>query len=666
MIVKEIKNKVSIIISFILIYVISASFSNEAERDSIKNVKEKSYIDILISQFNKQETLQNDTVLNLLIHINDLSKELNYKKGIAETNYLIGNFYDLRSIGDSSIKYYLQGWEVGKQINYNHYINRFGEYIAETFWETGHYFEGIDFTQNVIDHYIKINYTDRLFYLYDVLALMYRDLGDVESALDIFNKSYKHAVSIKQFGFAGTTLTNIGALYLHSNELDTALKYYEKGVIWEEEYGHIAYAGRSYVSIALIYLKLNDIDQTKYYLSKALKNNSKSNDPIGYSRTYKAYGELSLYKNNYKTALKYFKQSEQLAVKGGKNLTLADIYQNLSKTYDQLNIEDSSLIYLQKYLEIYESSINIQKLTDLKKIEYNLKVEKNNSRLQQLEIEKQKTKNTLLTIIFVLTIIVTALFGILYFQSIRSKKRLRKINKELEFASIRATESDQLKTKFLQNISHEIRTPLNGIVGFSSMLTEVDLTYKELKDISYYVNKSSEDLISTIDNIVDIAHLTSNQYEIYLNQFYIPELFDDLMKVLESKSIYQDNTDIEIKINDLPNIQITTDKNILIKILVQIISNALKYTKQGSITIDLENLADKLKFYVKDTGVGISKEKINIIFKPFQQGNPKLQTRGNGLGLAIVNQMIDLLNGEIGVESEIKKGSTFWFTIPFK
>ena len=658
------KKNSSLFIRLILIYFIIVSFSNETEKDSIKNMREKNYIDNLVFHYSNQDILQNDTILDLLIYIHDLSEDINYKKGITETNYLIGNFYDLRSVGDSSIKYYLQGWEIGKQIDYNHYLNRFGEYIAETYWETGYYFEGIDFTQNTIDHYIKLNYTDRLFYLYDVLALIYRDLGDFESALDFFRKSYKHAVSIKQMGFAGTTLTNIGALYKQQNELEKALKYYEKGVKLEEEYGHIAYAGRSYVSLAMIYLKLNNIDQTNYYLKKALKNNSDSNDPIGYSRTYKAYGELYLYKTDYKTALKHFKKAELIAIKEGRNLTLAGLYKDLSNVYHKLNMNDSSLFYLQNYIDIYENKVDVQKLTELKKIEYNLKVEKNNSRLQQLKINKQKTKNTLLTIIFALTIVVTALFGILYFQGIKSKRKLRKINKKLKIASVKATESDQLKTKFLQNISHEIRTPLNGIVGFSSMLTEVDLSDKELKDIKYYVNKNSDELISTIDNIVDIAHLTSNQYEIYLNQFYVPELFDELMKIIESTSNYQDNTNVEIKINDLPNIQITTDKKILLKILVQLIGNALKYTQQGSIIVGIENLTDKLKFYVKDTGVGISKERINIIFKPFQQGNPKLHTRGNGLGLAIVSQMIDLLDGEIGVDSEIKKGSTFWFSIP--
>ncbi|MBI9055418.1 MAG: tetratricopeptide repeat protein [Bacteroidales bacterium] len=652
------------IVLLLLLFLFASANLNENNTDSINLAKEKQYIDNLVIEYNNRQLLQLDTILPLLVYINDLSEELNYKKGIAETNYLIGNFYDLRSIGDSSIKYYLKGWELGKELNYNHYINKFGEFIAETFWETGNYYEGLDFTKTIIDHYTNLKYTNRLFYLYDVLALIYRDLGDFNSALDYFNKSYEQSISVKQFGFAGTTLTNIGALYLQQKEYKTALEYYERGVVEEEKYGHIAYAGRSYVSIARIYLELEQPDRTEFYLNKALINNTKTNDMIGFSRTYKAFGELHSFKKQYKEAFNHLKKSEELAVKGGKNLVLAEIYKDISDTYEHLEKYDSSLIYLQKYLEIYQSKIDLKKLTDLKRFEYELKVEKNNSRVKQIELDKQETKYSLLIVIVALSIVAMILFISLYFQSIRSKRQLSKINKALEKASNKAEESDELKSQFLKNISHEIRTPLNGIVGFSAMITEEDLEEKELKDIQFYLQKNSDELLSTIDNIVDIAHLTSNQYIILKEHFYISDFIKDFNIFLKEKAIYQDAKHLTFDFIETSNIEVYTDKNIISKILFQFVSNAIAHTKNGMISIGVETIDSQIKFFVKDTGIGIEQQKIKIIFSAFRQGSENNLTRGNGLGLAIANHLAKLLNGEIGVESTLKKGSTFWLAIP--
>jgi signal transduction histidine kinase len=133
---------------------------------------------------------------------------------------------------------------------------------------------------------------------------------------------------------------------------------------------------------------------------------------------------------------------------------------------------------------------------------------------------------------------------------------------------------------------------------------------------------------------------------------------------LKEKAIYQDAKHLTFDFIEPSKIEVYTDKNIISKILFQFVSNAIAHTKNGMISIGVETIDSQIKFFVKDTGIGIERQKIKIIFSAFRQGSENNLTRGNGLGLAIANHLAKLLNEEIGVESTLKKGSTFWLAIP--
>lgn len=642
----------------------SYSMYNEIESDTTKFKEEKKYVDKLVEAYNKESFLSTDSVLYDLIKLKRLSAEIEYTKGLAETNFLIAKYYDLKSIGDSAILYYTNGLNYSRSLNYLNYLKRYAEYIAETYWETGNYFECINFTSSVIEQYIENNYTQRLFYLYDVLALAYRDIGDVNKALELFNRSYKNSTQHNELAFSSTTLTNIGKIYWQQQEYEKALEYYLKGVVGEEKYGHILYAGRSYVSIALIYLELKNEVKTEEFLNKALEYNTKTDDIIGFSRTYKAFGKLRAYQKRYNDALTCLNKSKTLALQGGKNLTLANIYKDLSDVYYVVNQPDSSYLYLKKYLNITEELFSFDKLSDLKRAEFDLKVEKNNSKLQQLELDKQKTKTRLILIIFTLLLIITLLFIVLYIQSIKSKRKLETINKKLKIAQLKAEESDKLKSHFLRNISHEIRTPLNGILGFSEMILDEDLPKSEREEINYLVQKNSNELMSTIENMVDTAHLETNQYQTNFTTFNVQELIDDTISLIKEMPEYH-KKDIHIEKLTSLDPKIRCDKNILHKVLYQLIKNALFFTDTGKISIDFIQENSSVKFIIEDTGIGIPKDKLDIIFTSFQKADDiNEKQRGNGLGLSIVSHFIHLLHGELGVNSAPGKGSRFYFTVP--
>lgn len=654
------------IILFVLCFIIPISAQSKKQTDIPTQNQHKIQIDSILKLYSDQTLLKSDTALYNLQIILEFAVQDNNEKQLCEIYCLIALHYNKNYINDSSLYYNLKAWEIGQNLDYDFYYKRLGHLIAENYWQIGDYYNGLNFSLKVKDYFETNNFHEKLYYIYDIIGLIYRELGDFESALVNFKKSYKYALKEEKYGMAGVIYSNIGSLYLKHNEIEKALNYYHKGIKTEEEYGYVSYAGRSYVSVAKIFLRKNEPDSAIYYLNQALNHNKISGDNTGFVRTYSGFGKTYIYYKEYQKAIHYLKKAKKYGLISNKNVTLAEIYKDLALAYDSIGHIDSSYFYFKKYFTLYNTLFDVSKLSEVKKIEYNLQVEKNNSKLKQLEIEKQKTKNTLYSIIIILSVIISSLFISLYFLSIRSKRKLKQINRALLNARIQAEESDKLKSQFLQNISHEIRTPLNGIVGFADMVFNTELSEEEKTDIYYYLNKNSEDLIHTIEDIVDIAHLYTNQYTVIKKEFKIHETLSKLINQIKHSSLYFKKSNIKISIINSEDYLLKSDNEIIKKVLTQLIFNSLKFTEKGEIKINYQQHGNLLKFSVRDTGIGISEEHQKHIFTPFRYANEDnhIKYRGNGLGLSIANELIKLIGGNIGFKSEINKGSIFWFTIP--
>ena len=248
----------------------------------------------------------------------------------------------------------------------------------------------------------------------------------------------------------------------------------------------------------------------------------------------------------------------------------------------------------------------------------------------------------------------------------------RQLNEELQKAKDKAEESDRLKTAFLQNLSHEIRTPMNAIMGFSGLLTSSFNDKPKLEQYSNIINQRCYDLLDIINDILDIARIESGQLTLKTEEFSVSELLNELSAFYSEyqQRIGKQNIDFTLLIDGNASDQmIVTDKGKLKQIFVNLINNAFKFTLTGKISGGCQPLPDhKIMFYVSDTGIGIAPDKHKKIFERFTQLNQGTGRAygGNGLGLAIVKGLVDLMEGEIWLESEPGKGTTFYFTIPYK
>jgi PAS domain S-box-containing protein len=247
-------------------------------------------------------------------------------------------------------------------------------------------------------------------------------------------------------------------------------------------------------------------------------------------------------------------------------------------------------------------------------------------------------------------------------------KKLQQTNAELLIAKERAEESDRLKAAFLRNISHEIRTPLNSIVGFSKILNNPNLLPEKRQHITEVIEKNSQQLLSIVSNIINISSIEAGQEKVYETEINLNKILtllnDQFLLKAEEQNICL-NMDVLLPDNE---VNIVSDQTKLEQIISNLISNALKFTKHGYVNFGYKIKNNEVEFYVEDTGIGILPEMQEEIFKRFRQVETTLarQFGGSGLGLSISKAYVELLGGKMWLNSELEKGSTFYFTIPYK
>lgn len=238
---------------------------------------------------------------------------------------------------------------------------------------------------------------------------------------------------------------------------------------------------------------------------------------------------------------------------------------------------------------------------------------------------------------------------------------------QLVVAKEKAEESSRLKTAFLQNLSHEIRTPLNGIIGFSEFINEPDLTPEERRCYTDIIIERGWQLTSIINDVLTISALETKQEELFIEKFNFNKLMREQLAVFSMQAI---SKGIQLKLKQPfsdEGSMVYSDKAKIGQILNNLFTNSLKFTQEGEIELGCKLKGKMLECYVRDTGIGIDKSKQRVIFERFAQADDSIRHNfgGTGLGLSICKGFVELMGGEIWVDSEIGKGSIFYFTIPY-
>jgi signal transduction histidine kinase len=515
---------------------------------------------------------------------------------------------------------------------------------------------------------------------YSFLGNVYFELKKYADAIQTYNKSISLYNNQKPSSNQAYTFYNLGLCYIERKEYSKAEYYFkeaekiyetidipeakeminlQKGIVYRAK-------GENQLALSILNTVIVNPDEEDHFKTKA--------------EALYQIGLIEAEDNRYNLALNYLNKAFELSSKN-KNLELkANVARTLSEVYEKMIDIDNSFKYMKQHLRIRDS---IQELNSKRIGTEDFLSFKEAERLKSIdqmdrENKEQQRANKFSKLISILSIALISILSLLslslYKNNIirsQSNKMLQDKNSELQLAKDKAEKASKARAEFLSTVSHELRTPLNAINGITHLLIEENPKKSQLQYLTS-LKFSGDYLLTFINDILEINRVESENIEIESINVNIKQLLSDLynsFKDLASKN----NNDFELELDESIPDNLIGDPTKLSQIFINLINNALKFTKNGKVNVSAkmlknENDISSIRFEISDTGIGIPLEKQQTIFESFSQGSVEINRKygGTGLGLAIVKRLVNLLGGEIKLTSAEGIGSTFSFDVDFE
>ncbi|MFZ4543385.1 MAG: tetratricopeptide repeat protein [Saprospiraceae bacterium] len=509
---------------------------------------------------------------------------------------------------------------------------------------------------------------------YNNIGTVFQKQGDLNRALDYFQKSYEiRTQNNDRIGMA-QSLNHIGELYKIKNEYEQALTYMKKSLALYEAEGRIVGGVEVKMNMCDIYILEGKFSLANEIIESSLQQLSRINNPKVYLDSKIRLVRIRIQQKHFDEAILLSGQALELAEKYHFLESKCFIYELLNQIYDLQGNTAKAYQYYKSYVNLKDSLSN--PLIKNNALEQQLQYEYGKKEAEQLaeQIRKDTSdtyiRNTLIASCLVLFLFAAVLINRNYIRKIANEK-LEEKNALIEREKQRAEESEQFKTQFLSNISHEIRTPMNAIYGMSNLLSATT-NDEQQKNYIKAIQKSSENLLLILNDVLDLSKLEAGKVSLETIPFQVELVMRDVCDTLKYKA-EEKGIGLHLGIDPQLKPYLMGDKLRLYQVLINLVGNAIKFTEKGFVAFELETMETSeihqtLRYRVIDTGVGISPDNLLTIFDSFQQAADDTTRRfgGTGLGLSISQQLVKLRGSEIKVESELSKGSTFYFDIRYK
>ena len=539
--------------------------------------------------------------------------------------------------------------------------------------------ESIKQAEKILTYSLKKQNFELAAKTYNLLGLNFEQFTDYNKAILYYKKGIECAKKANNNSVLGWLYNNIGGVYSYNGiDLNKETYYFKEAFKHTKNLkgnGDFLVAG---LNIAANLIELKKYEEGKKYLDEVKTRVDNSNEydiAVSLYSSYAAYYDE--YENNFPKTENAFLKAINVGEKDNApalKMNLLDVYKAFSDFYEKHNKLDKSVAYLKSYIDLNTEIYNEEQNDILRGKDNTFRIDEINSRIEKVEQENKtyvkKLNYNKYFIIFLSVLVITflTLMYFLYKNYIKNKKinvKLKKANVELHKAKQKTEEIAKLKTQFVSTVSHELRTPLYGVIGMTEIIENEHIELRNSK----YINSlkfSAKYLLSLINDVLSLSKIESEKIELVFEDF---NLKNELETIVNSLEVIANKYHNVILINFDLNVPqfIKSDKTRLSQIIMNLLSNALKFTKNGTINIYVyTNNNNTLNFEIIDTGIGISYEFIDKIFDKFVQvdSNSDDQFQGTGLGLAIVKRFIEALSGNIQIKSEINKGTSVKFSIP--
>ncbi|MES2852454.1 MAG: ATP-binding protein [Bacteroidota bacterium] len=546
--------------------------------------------------------------------------------------------------------------------------------------QTNNYKEALLHTQKAIDYAEKNkNIKDQAQQTFN-LGKIYFDLKKYDDAIETLLKSAALFSNFEPSLERSATYYHIGLCYMQKQNYDRASIYFERAKSINDKLRIPDTAELFNLQKGLIYKSKNKLDLAlssfKFIIAKpdnAALTNTKAEATYQIGKIEASRNRNNLALNYLNKALELNSKSENLEQKSNILLALSDVYE---KTLDKNN----AYFYLKQHLNLKENItiLNNERLgiDDYQKFKETEKLKEiAQANYENKEQEKANKFSKLISIFAIALISILSLLSLsLYKNNIirnQSNLLLQEKNKELEIAKDKAEKASKARSEFLSTVSHELRTPLNAINGITHLLLEENPKKNQLDYLSS-LKFSGDYLTKFINEILEINKIDSHKSEIEYTSFNLKKLLEDIKHSLKELAVVNNN-DFKLEVDAAIPDYLIGDPTKLSQIIMNLINNALKFTKNGNVTVitNLERLEDKkatLYFEITDTGIGIPEDKLSSVFDSFSQGSIEVNRKygGTGLGLTIVKKLIKILGGHIKLKSVVGEGSTFSFNLEFQ
>lgn len=518
---------------------------------------------------------------------------------------------------------------------------------------------------------------------YNFIGLNFVEFYDYNKAIEYYNKALEHAENTENDTIKSWINNNLGNVYSYNKkDIETGIQYYLRSLEYAKKVDLVEFTYNK-LNIANTYFDIKDFEEGKKHLMDVRPNiDSLANEYEAKFFYYSLIGHYEEHKGNLAIAENNFLKALEICKAKHKNFYAnheISINEDLSKFYYNQKKYDLAYKYLLATDSLREVYYDAQKNEKVKGLVQQIEEQEVKRDLIRMEADKkiqdQKLLNIKILIILIGVIFATTLI-VLYSQlklnKIRRKSNveLREANEELQTAKEKAEEASKIKSQFVSTISHELRTPLYGVIGITDI---IEVEHQELKNSEHLkaLKFSANYLLSLVNDILKVYKFEENKVVLENNLFNLEDKLETIKNSLDNIALKYNN-DIVVKVDKKIPEYIIGDSIRLSQIILNLVSNSLKFTHNGKVTISatLERTVEEtifIKFKVNDTGAGIPKEYQEKVFEKFVQIDRKEDDyQGTGLGLTIVKKLVDLFQGEIHLESEVNKGTKVTFTLPFE